>query len=90
MHNIYDKKLKNQSKMSNEIRSVPLNLVPEQNSNCSDADNKEQGQLQRCEQKVSYINSQSKEAVQQSKKRKSCEMDGTEESYIQGQLRNKI
>lgn len=78
--------------MSNEIRSVPLNLVPEQNNNCFDADNKEQGQLQRCEQKVSYINSQSKEAVQQSKKRKtkSCEMDGTEKSYIQGQLRNKI
>lgn len=73
---------------NNEIKSVSLELLlpeSEQNNNCPDADNKEQ--LRRCEQKVAYIKNQSIEkAVQQSKKRKRCEM---EESDIPAQLRNK-
>lgn len=73
---------------NNEIKSVSLeHLLPEseQNTNCSYADNKEQ--LRRCEQKVAYIKKQSIEkAVQQSKKRKRCEM---EESEIPAQLQNK-
>lgn len=73
--------------MSNGIKCVPLKLMlpesesDEQNNNCPDTDNKEQ--LHRCEQKVTYIiNQLIEEAVQQSKKRKRCEMDCNEEPLI--------